>query len=73
MSGLLDSAGLDLAMVCAAIGLVYGLLYLVGKRVDRIDPEDRRHRPSRLNEAIAPYVMAAAVIGVVVGLLWAVS
>ena len=42
-------------------------LFVIGKWVDKVDPEDRKHRPTRYSEVIAPYIASLGLLGLLVG------
>ena len=56
-------------LIKAGLGLtlIFGFLYGVGKWVDKANPDDRKHRPTRYEEAVAPYVIAIGLLGMAVG------
>lgn len=46
----------------------FGGLILIRKWVDKVNPDDRRHSPTRYTEAIAPFLVGAGVLGILLGL-----
>lgn len=54
----------------AFIALVTAVIYFGGRSVDKIDAEDRLHRPSRYSETVSKYLMAASLVSLVCGGAW---
>ena len=65
-----DEELIALVQTSAFIALVTAVIYFGGRSVDKVDPEDRPHRPSRYSEAVSKYLMAASLFSLVCGGAW---